>query len=154
MRNFIFILFSLIKSSTTDGQIKIEEKMPISNSVIIGNVKSGPNVLATLTYEIQNDNDTLCHLKFKDFKYQTVEDFQSLLFFNKENTLEILYKTLKSFFTEENKKDKKYSVNIKLGDEDIIMNKYRTIGISAVIINTKTGYVYLTENQVDKLFGK
>ncbi len=154
MRRVLFLLISLIISVSTTGQIIIEDKSSISKSVTIGNVKNGPNVLATLTYEIQENNDTVCKLVFKDFKYQTLEEFQSVSFLNKGNTLESFYKILKSFFSEENKKNKKYSVNIKLGNEDVNLNQYRALGIGAVILNAKSGYVYFTENQVEKLFGK
>lgn len=45
-------------------------------------------------------------------------------------------------------------VNFKLGDQDVTIAHYQTLGIVGAMFMAKNAYVVLTENQIDKLFGK
>ena len=134
-----------------EAQIQIQNPNP---EVIVGKCKNGAYTQAQLSYVIQQDKDTLYTFLFLNAKYSTLTDYQSIVFSGENNTINDFYSVLKSFFSDENKKNKDYKVEFKLGATQVIASNLRIMGVTSVMILTSKGHVYLTEKQVDKVFGK
>ena len=137
----------LLVSVTGYGQI---EMRPELKKIEIGSIKTPRAEL----YGTVVDGDTTYTLMYKNAAYQTLTDFQSVSFSNDENTLGTLYDILKSVFKEENKKNKDYKVQFKLGETEVIVSNYRSMGMTAAMFFTTRGHTFFSEKQVDKLFGK
>lgn len=142
------ILLSVALSQTCQAQIQV--KKPV-NKFNVGEVKQ----TGTLLYGIIGEtNDTTYVLMYRNAEYQTLVDFKTVHFGNQDSTLTEFYKILKSVFLDENIKNRDYRVEFKLGDEDVSVSTYRIMGVTSVRFYTQKGYCYLTEKQIDKLFGK
>src|SRR5579871_2488125 len=149
---FIVLIFTSMTFSAF-SQLQVEKPL---KKVSIGKVAPAGQFLAELYYYVPDDGDkdTTYSLMYKNQEYETLFDLQHLRFSSEGNTIKELYKLLQTFFTDENKKNKDYKVNIKLGQDQILLTNYRQMGIGSVFITTPKGYFILTERQVDKLFGK
>lgn len=142
-------LILLLFAATASGQITTPKEF---KPVLIG--KAGPlgTVLAQLEYSIEGQ-DTMYILTFKDAKYERIVARKSVVFKETGGVKDQLYTVFKSVFSDENKSNKQFTVTFKLGDEEVIVKRYSGLG-AALTFFAKSGYVHLTENQVDKLFGK
>ncbi|WP_055445563.1 hypothetical protein [Lacinutrix himadriensis] len=69
------------------------------------------------------------------------------------NDLESLYQLLSTFFIKENKKDEQYVKSFKLGEVDVICTGFGGIPFH-IYFKTEDGVFYISERQLDKLFGK
>jgi len=148
----MMVAILLIASVFSFGQIKminVKEKQNAS----VGKLRNGYALIAEIEYVVL-DKDTIYTLSYQDNKYQYVVSIKSLDFNNSDNAFEEFYKICKSVFTEQNRKNKDYSVFFTLGGKDIMVVNSKLFGLPycrILIDNTYTAP--LTENQVDKLFG-
>jgi hypothetical protein len=136
------------------SQIKVET---IQTPNLIGKVKTGGiYLLASLEYVLDEQKDTVYTFNYRNLEYDKITVYHSFTFNNEGNTLDEFYNLLKTFFTDENKKNKDYKLSIKLSETPLILSNFRTMGVTSVMIylGSGKGYVYLTERQVDKVFGK
>lgn len=120
---------------------------------LIGFVNHGGIMNCRLTY-LAYGRDTSYTLTFRNAKYQIVLDYQSIDFDSDGKTLESFYNILKSFFSDEHKKDKEYKVQFLLGKELITATNDRTLGMNYLTIFTNKGYFDLSDKMLDKLFGE
>lgn len=120
---------------------------------IIGEVKSAGYLIAKLSYRVA-DKDTLYSFMFLNQKYESLSDYQTISFTNHQNTLKQLYGILKNCFSEENKIQKRYKVDFKLGQEWASARLSKLKGEDSVLFDTEHGLFHLLEKQVDKLFGR
>lgn len=144
------ITLSVAFFQTAHSQIEIKEK---PKAVTLGKVKSGSALIAELTYTVE-DKDTLFTIFYNNAEYKTLTDIQAIVFDGQDNTFGKFYDVLKSFFSDENKKNKEYAVSLKLGGKNVNLMNMRVMGTTSVMVHGEKGYFYLTEKQVDKLFGK
>lgn len=142
------ILLSVCFSASSQIEVQATPK-----SIAIGKVKSGSTTLAELSYTV-TDGDTLYTILYNNMEYKTLTDYQYLRFNEDGGTLNKLYEVIKSVFLDENKKNKDYSVSLKLGADQVVIGNIRLMGTTSALISGPKGYVYLTEKQVDKLFNR
>jgi hypothetical protein len=90
----------------------------------------------------------------KDFKKQEEPHYFSVKFRSTDNTFGKLYGLLKSFFLDENRKNKDYSQTFRLGEVMVNLQHHLLITGKGVMFSTKEGYINFSEKDIDKLFGK
>jgi hypothetical protein len=146
------LLFVAVFFVTTNlsAQIEIKETLP---KFTVGTYKAGGVMHTELSYRI-TDKDTVYTLIYKNAKYSSLVDYKSISFNSDNNTLQTFYNLLKSFFSNEHKKDKDYKVSFKIGDTNVTASNFRTMGITGVTLFTPEGYITMNERMVDKTFGK
>jgi hypothetical protein len=165
MDKIIFILFTVLQDKmkkiltsllfciiAVAGHAQIEMAKPAKWSTI-GEVKSIGKTLAKLEYRIDS-GDTLYFLLMKDFTKQQETNYFSVNFKGTGNTFSTLYGLLKSFFEDDNRKDKDYMKTFKLGETGVNLQHCTLIARHGVRLTTKEGYINLSEKDIDKLFGK
>lgn len=145
------LIFAFLYCFHAEAQIQIQKS---ESPVVIGKCKNGAYTQAQLSYMVQSDKDTLYNFSFLNAKYTTIDEYQDLLFSGENNTLNDFYGILKSVFKDENKKNKEYQVEFKLGNTQVVVSTYRTMGVTSVLLTTGKGYCYLTEKQVKKIFNR
>ena len=146
----LLIAFVLLLSFQSFAQLQVKKASPATK---IGSVNSGGRFLAELSYKVE-EGDTTYTLMYRNCEYKQILSIESVKFNSEGGTVEQLYTILKSVFSDENKKNKEYKVELRLGDTDVIISNFRMMGVSSAMFSTTKGYVYLTEGQLDKLFGK
>lgn len=144
------LIAAMLLPLAASAQIEVSQT---SKTVIIGAVKKGGAISSELSYKVSGA-DTSYTIVFNNLKYQHIDDFKSFSFLGTGNALNGLYDVINTFFSDLHKKETDYEVNIKLGGNDINITSSRTMGITTAVIHAKGGFFYLTEKQVDKLFGK
>lgn len=131
---------------------QLEEK-EAANWQTIGQLKFGGISKAKLQYNA-NGADTTYFLFVKDVREQPRDNYFSITFKNIDGTFEKLYTILKSFFLDENKKNRNYSRTFKLGNKGVNIQYHLLITGRGVRFTTEDGYTYWSERDIDKLFGK
>ena len=110
---------------------------------------------AELTYQIVNGDTTYTLEYYHGQKLGGLAtDRRKFSFPAEGNALNEFYFKLKSFFTDENRKNKKYTMDFKLGKERVTLKHYSLPMKLSVNVIFNNGSFALTEKQVDKLFGK
>lgn len=141
-----YILFLLLISQTCFAQVEVKSS---PKKTTIGKIKKTGTELSLY---VDADNDSSFLLIYNNAAYQHITDFQSVRFTSEGGAFEAFYKILKSVF--ENEKNKDYSVDFKLGTQDVNVSNSRVMGISRALLMTPRGHVFFTEKEVDTLFGK
>ena len=149
-------LFStvLIISFTSFGQIKQFKNEPEKT---IGKVGGGllPFV-AELTVQkgergSQYDNYVL---SYRNQKFTHISSINYISFKGNQQTIDDFYDTLLDMFKEEKNAEKSF----EFGKEILTVQTVRNLGVTVIKIYTTDrgtmGYVYLTKNQLEKLFNK
>lgn len=149
MKYIFIITLSLIHLTST---AQIEMKKPVDRKVI-GTVKQSGRFVADLAYYL-NDNDTTYSIMYINKAYNYITDAESIMFSSENNTLSKLYEVLKTVFSKENEKNKDYKLQFSLGTTDVTVSNYRALGQTWAQIYTRTGFFYLSEKQLETLFGK
>lgn len=144
------ILILLLLPFMIKSQIEMKEKMVFTE---VGKVKNGASTDGKIEYTVSDASDTAYIFMFRNLKYPTMSDFKTVSFYG-ENTLNELYKIMYAVFLEENKNNKDYDVSFKLGKTDVSVRRYKTMGILTVWFESNGAYVYFSEKQLKKLFGK
>jgi len=119
---------------------------------VIGQLKTLGSLKAKLEYRIDG-RDTIYFLFMKDFKKQEEPHYFGIKFRSTGDTFSKLYELLKSFFSEENRKNKNYSKTFRLGEEMVNVQHYLLVTGKGIMISTNDGYINLAERDIDKLFG-
>ena len=144
------VAIALIATIVSNAQLQVFER---AKPIEIGKIKSGMYLHSSLSYVIQNDKDTTYTLAYRNGKYQILDSYETLYFNSENNTLNTLYEVMHKAFKVENIKD--YSVDIQLGNQLINIIGYKQMGVKGVMVITSKGWInVLTENQLNKLFGK
>ena len=151
MKSLLLIICVITSPMITFSQISEAKK--VEPQKVIGTIKSVGMTQHELSYRI-NEGDTLYTLMYRNADYKYITEFEFVNFSGEDNTLDKLYDILKSVFSEENKKNKEYQVKFKLGEKDVIVSNFRTMGVTSVMFFTHDGHCFWTEKQIDKLFGK
>lgn len=148
------LLLSLLLSTASFAQLTISK--PSENKALeakVGEVKNMGVFIADLTYRVA-EKDTVYTIMYKNAAYTTLTDIKSISFESEGNTVNELYAAFKTFFSDENRKNKDYKLQLKLGETDVFLSNLRTMGVTRVMIFTARGHFYLTEKQLDTLFGR
>lgn len=120
---------------------------------IIGELKTLGITKAKMEF-IASGSDTTFLLLMKDMHRREDTDYFSIKFNSTGDTFSKFYELLKSFFIEENRKNRDYMRTVKLGSTMVNFQHNPLIGGPGVRITTNEGYVNLTQRDIDKLFGK
>lgn len=150
MKPILLSIFTFIAVSSF-SQIQVNKIEPAN---VVGRIKSVGSLVAEITYRIQEDKDTLYTLLYRNSEYSTLVDYQSVKFSSEGNTLNELYKIMKSVFADENKKNKDYKVSFKLGETEVIVSNFRMMGVTNAMFFTRKGHFFISDKQLEKLFGK
>ena len=146
------LLLAIISHLSLSGFGQLQEATP-AEWTSIGKLKFGGITKAKLEYKT-NGRDTVYLLFVKDVREHPKDNYFSISFRNIDGTYEKLYEILKSFFSGENKKNKKYSRTFMLGDKAVNIQHHLLITGRGIMFHTEDGYTYWSEKDVDKLFGK
>lgn len=130
---------------------QITEAKKVEPRKVIGKV-DGIGPFAEISYEVEDDTTFL--LMYKNARYSTLTDINSIAFKGGMDVINVLYANMTSVFSEENKKNKKFEVEFILGETHVFISGERAMGIIYMRFYTSDGYFYLNQKQVDKLFGK
>jgi hypothetical protein len=148
MKILVALLTTIVLSTPAFSQIQLAQK-PVSVSLGEG-VRSGGKFVAEIKVHPE-EKDTTYTLLYQNMKYSTITDIKGVGFYAEGNTLNTLYSLFKSVWAAENKDNKDYKVEFKLGSQDVIIT---TAGKKALFFTTDKGYFALTEKEVDQLFGR
>lgn len=146
---FVFVIIFYV----ADAQITMAEK---ADWKPIGKLKTLGSTKASLEYRLSG-RDTVYLVFMKDFtkRGEKVEpQFFSIKFNGVDNTFEKFYELIKSFFLEENRKNKNYTQTFRLGNQMVNLQHYLLVTGKGVMLSTKEGYINLSAGDIDKLFGK
>jgi hypothetical protein len=152
MKKIIIAAIILIAATSAKAQIEVYDSASMQKKTI-GKLKAGFISKAELNYYI-DESDTVYSILFRNAEYTSIVDYQSIDFSGGQEVVDQLYSVIKTFFSEENKKNKEYKRKLKLGEKDVSIHNYRTMGVTNVMIWVDKSYFYLTEKETDKLFGK
>ncbi|MBL0359219.1 MAG: hypothetical protein IPP72_21175 [Chitinophagaceae bacterium] len=119
---------------------------------LLGEVKSIGITIAKMEFHTSG-NDTVYFLLMKDFRKQQEINYFSLKFNSTANAFGTLYELLKSFFLNENKKNKDYIQTFRLGQEGVNLQHCTLVARHGVRLTTRDGYINLSEKNIDQLFG-
>jgi len=135
------------------SQIQLQKSDIITNE--IGKVKMGTYFHASLTRYVEN-KDTVYGFMYANKSYQHITDIKSILFNSDGGAVDQLYSIFKSVFSDDNKKNKDYKVKFQLGTKSVEISNYRNLGVTSAMLYcyNDESYIWLSENQIDKLFGK
>lgn len=143
------IMLSILKL-TSYSQIQVRQSSP---QVEVGKVSYMGNFHSELSYNVLDD-DTTYTLMYRNSEFKTLVDVESIKFSSVGNTYNTLYDLIKSVYSPENVKNKDYKVEFRLGETEVIVSNVRMMGITTAMFFTTKGYFYITEKQLDRLFGK
>ena len=150
MKYLFPLTFLLVISVTVMAQL---EERETANWKLIGQLKFGGITKSKMEY-INSGEDTTYFLFIKDVRDTPKSNYFGITFKSTNDTYGKLYTILKSFFLPENKKNKKYSRTFDLGNTGVNVQHYRLITGHGVMFYTREGYIYWSEKDIDKLFGK
>jgi len=119
----------------------------------VGRLKTGGILRCELTY-VADGTDTTYMLSFIDSRYRVLKELRHISFNGADNTLNTFYSILKSFFTDNNKKNKDYTQQFKLGKDLITVKGSKSFGVYGANIYYDGSYFGMTEKDIDKVFGK
>ena len=145
MKKYLFVVASALLTILATGQIKI---IKLPDEKIVGKI----NGVAEITYTV--NEDTIYTFRFKDQQYKVLSEYDLVTFKGRDNTLDKLYKIFKSVFLTENKNNNDYKVALMLGDTAVVIGTLIKDYETKSMFFTSSGHTYLSEEQVDKLFGK
>lgn len=117
-----------------------------------GQVKFLGPAKASLEY-IVGSNDTTFLLLMYDMRPELNQYF-SLKFSSRDNTLEKLYETLMSTFDKKQDKQPNGLRIFLLNNEKVSVYRSTTIGARAILLSTDKGKIELTKGEIRKLFNK
>jgi hypothetical protein len=91
--------------------------------------------------------DTLYFLLMKDFTKQQETNYFSVNFKATSNKFATLYNLLKSFFDDDNRKNKDYMQTLKQAETGVNLQHCTPIARHGVRLTTKEGYINLSEKR-------
>jgi len=153
MIRILLCFLSVISFNIAVAQITMAEK---ADWIPIGKLKTLGSTKASLEYMLSG-RDTVYFLFMKDFTKRgekAESHFFSIKFNGVDNTFGKFYELLKSFFLDENRKNKKYTQTFRLGDQMVNLQHQLLVTGKGIMLTTKEGYINLSEGEIEKLFGK
>lgn len=153
MKRLILVaaLFFLMNSVSYAQMTMLDKK---TEPVTVGKVSISGILRTQLTYELSPDTVYKWIYRNEDSGVNNVYKFIS--FSGKGNAKELLYTTLKDFWSRENKKKatKEVRKTFKLGEVEVTVENQRMFGRTQVFVHTPDGSFALYEKDIDPLFGK
>ena len=153
MKNIVIIILCAFSFQIVSAQITMAEK---ADWKPVGKLTSLGSTIASLEYR-ESGRDTTYLLLMRDFtrKGENAEtQFFTIKFNGADNTLDIFYQLLKSFFLDDNRSNKNYNQTFRLGDQMVYLQHNLLITGKGVMLSTKEGYINLSKGDIDKLFNK
>lgn len=152
------LLLGILCSVGASGQIS-EIEPSKTNWITVGEIKWLGGTRASLKYfVIKEDTTFMLYLqddqKLKNSRDMSVTKNFSIHFNGNNNTVGKLYDLLTSFFTDENRKNKKLEKVFSLGDQMVYVQHYPKLTAAAILFSTKENHIAFTERELKKLFGK
>ena len=143
------VAIALIAGTLVNAQLKV---LNSGKRIDVGKVKMGMYYVAHLSYTVQ-DSDSIYTIMYRNAKYQHIDSYETTSFTSNNGEVEQLYNLIKSVFSLEDIKG--YSASVDLNGDYIKIVGTKNLGVKSVVLMTSSGYTNgITENQVDKLFGK
>ena len=153
MKKILLCLLCVTCFCITNAQITMAEKAVWKP---VGKLKTLGSTIASLDYSASGP-DTTYLLFMKDFTERgknAEPQYFSIKFNGVDNTFEKFFQLLKSFFLDENRKNKNYTQSFRLGDQMVYLQHFLLVTGNGVKLSTKEGYINLSKGDIDKLFGK
>lgn len=126
---------------------------PQCDTTLIGQCMDGTDVRAKLSYAVTN-RDTAYILSLRNAQINAADDYHSIAFSGSSKLVNELYGLIKLMLFKQNKTHKNYSITIALGAKLVVISTTRILGVTSAVICLPDGYNYLTDRQLDKVFGK
>lgn len=154
----ILLLLGVLYSNHSSAQLQEVEPSNIQWTTV-GQLKWLSNTKASLKYYINREDTTyLLYLqdeqKLKDNNDMAVRKYFSIRFRGVDNTAGKLYDLLVSFFSEENRQNKKLEKIVRLGEEMVHIQHYPKLTTKAIMFSTKENHIVFTEKELKKLFNR
>jgi hypothetical protein len=151
MKIAIHTTLLLLLSSISYGQIS---EALMRKVIIIGKVGGGMSAfIAELSY-VKEANENEYTLIFNNLEYKTITDTKSIKFSGNEETVNQFYSLLQAQFNAEPGTEKE----LKVGTQILLLKTIKNLGVTSLVLRLteqgNSGYFYLTEKQLKKLFGK
>ena len=143
------LIIIILLNKTVSAQVELKQN---SKFYKLGEVTQMGAYIADLKYTT-GKKDTTYVLGFVNQEYKTIIKTESVSF-SGQSKLNQFYNILMSVFSEENRKDEKYSMNFILGETNMYVANSRTMAAPFAYISTEHSHFTLNEKQVKKLFNK
>jgi hypothetical protein len=153
MKFLVFVpALYLLMTTGSYAQMKMLDNKPAP--VLVGKVSISGMLRSQLTYEVSADTVYKWIYRNEDSRVPNVYKFIS--FSGKGNAANLLYATLKDFWSEENRKkaSKEVRKTFKLGETEVVVENHRMYGRTQIFVHTPDGSFALYEKDIDPLFGK
>ncbi|MEO5946272.1 MAG: hypothetical protein ABIP79_05610 [Chitinophagaceae bacterium] len=157
-KSLVALLMGIFSCVNLQAQLQEMEATKTSWTTL-GEIKWLANTKASLKYFVSsNDTTYLLYLqdeeKLKNSRDMTVRKYFSIRFSGIDNTTGKLYDLLTSFFSGENRNDKKLEKIFKLGNEMVHIQHYPKMMGAAIMLSTKENHIVFSEKELKKLFGR
>lgn len=152
MMNRMIVMVAILFISVNRLVAQIEQ-LEKRDWTVVGELKSLGVTKARMQF-LPHGSDTTYMLFMKDMKNPKVVNYFSVSFRNINNTYGQLFDLMKTFFTEENRRNKKYEQTFRLGTTYVHIQHKPLITSHGIMLTTKEGFIYLSERDIEKLFGK
>lgn len=145
-------LYFLLNSASYAQMQMLDNK---AAPVTIGKVSVGGILRSQLSYELSPD--TVYKWIYRNENSNVSNVYKFILFSGKGNAVNMLYSTLKDFWSQENRKkaSKEVRKTFKLGEIEVVVENHRMFGRTQIFVHTPDGSSFaLYEKDIDLLFGK
>lgn len=153
MKRFIITSFFALITVVSFSQIKVVEDKKTTTVGKVGGGSMSPFV-ASLEYSKGDADVNTYILLYNNLKYTTITDINAVSFSATQTEIDAFYLELKNCFEAEKGSEKKF----ELGKETVWVKTIKNLGVTSLQITTSDdgtlGFFYLTNKQLDKLFGK
>lgn len=140
----------LVSSGTVSAQLEEKSRRDWTT---VGELKYIATTRARLQYSAVG-KDTSYILLFKDARKEFKDHYFTIGFSGADDTRLRLYALLTSFFSAEHKNEKSYEKTFRLGEAMVHVQHYRKIATPGIMLTTEDGFIILTENEINRLFGR
>ncbi len=158
IKTTILLWLTISVSLAASAQLQ-EMETSNTNWITKGEIKWLGKTKASLKYFVSNRNTTyLLYMqdeqKLKNNRDMTVVQYFSITFSGIDNAANNLYELLNSFFTQENRNNKKLQKIVKLGNEMVHVQHYGKLTGPAIMLSTKENHILFTQKELKRLFGR
>lgn len=153
MKRLILVpVLYLLMNSVSYAQMTMLDKK--TEAVTVGKVSISGILRTQLTYELSAD--TIYKWTYRNENSRMNNVYKYITFSGKGNAIDLLYSTLKDFWSAENRKKatKEVQKTFKLGEIEITVENQRMFGRTQIFVHTPDGSFALYEKDIDILFGK
>jgi hypothetical protein len=153
MKSILITFFFTLNTILSFSQIKVVEDKKKTSVGKVGGSAVSPFV-ASLEYSKGDADVNTYILLYNNLKYATINDINAVSFSATQTEIDAFYSELKNCFEAEKGSEKKF----ELGKETVWVKTIKNLGVTSLQITTSDdgtlGFFYLTNKQLDKLFGK